>query len=114
MGFPKSCTIPLGSQEHSGGASQRVSTQLKTELEGKADLGASEWQGGAVKNPWALGVRLFFYFYFFTSIHNYWNGCQTNMNSNPSLTTNELGDLEQVIQLLISYLLSRVVLRGGA
>lgn len=58
MSFPKSCTIPLGSQEHSGGASQRVSTQLKTQLEGKADPGASERQGGVVKNHWVSSVRL--------------------------------------------------------
>lgn len=34
------------------------------------------------------------------------------MSSNPSLTTHELGDLEQVIKLLLSYLLRRAVMRG--
>lgn len=38
VGFLKSYTIPSGSQQHFGGASIRA-TQLKTKLEGKADLG---------------------------------------------------------------------------
>lgn len=61
--FGRPCGIPkeLHNSIRITGAfwkSQRVSTQLKTELEGKADPGASEKQGGVVKNPWALGVRL--------------------------------------------------------